>query len=648
MCGIAGCLERRRGTMPLGEIARSMADAISHRGPDDSGVWCDLAEGIAFGHRRLSIVDLSSAGHQPMPSADGRRVIAFNGEIYNHRALRAELDQAGLAPVWRGNSDTEVLLAAVSAWGLDNTLAKLLGMFAFALWDCAEKTLTLVRDRVGEKPLYYGWVGDSFVFASELAALKKHPRWAGEINRNALGLLQRHNYIPAPHSIYKHISKLMPGSYLLIGAGAKDVESRTYWSASEAAQRGADCPFKGSAGEAADVLEKLLTESLSGQMLSDVPLGAFLSGGVDSSVVVALMQTQSSRPVKTFSIGFDVPEYDEASYARAVARHLGTDHTELYCTTADALSTVPRLAGVYSEPFADSSQIPTLLVSQLARQHVTVSLSGDGGDELFGGYTRYDLAARGWPKLTKVPLALRRGAAKIIRNFSPAAWDRLAGGPLSLVSAQHKIHRFGDKLHKVSGALEASSFDDFYRELISHWPDPSGLVLGTSEQRSIFADKSTQLSATSLQRMMLLDCVSYLPDDILVKVDRAAMSVGLETRVPMLDRRLIEFAMSLPAELLVREKKSKWPLRQVLYRHVPPALIERPKMGFAIPLGNWLRSPLRDWAENLLNERRLTNEGFFSPKLVREAWAAHLSGRQDLHYRLWNVLMFQSWNEAQA
>ena len=648
MCGIVGCLERRHGTMPLLEIARSMADAISHRGRDDSGVWSNSDDGIALGHRRLSIVDLSPAGHQPMPSADGRRVMVFNGEIYNHAALRAELERAGLAPAWRGHSDTEVLLAAVGAWGLDNALQRLVGMFAFAIWDCVEKTLSLARDRIGEKPIYYGFVDDGFVFASELAALKKHPRWVDDIDRNALGLFLRHNYIPAPHSIYKDIRKLLPGSYLLLRAGSSGIDVRTYWRASDAAQRGAMHPFRGSGDEAANIVEELLMQSLSGQMQADVPLGAFLSGGVDSSAVVALMQLQSSRPVKTFSIGFENKDYDEAPHAKAVACHLGTDHTELYCTTADALGVVPRLAQVYSEPFADSSQIPTLLVSELARRHVAVSLSGDGGDELFGGYTRYSFASRLWPVLAKLPVRLRRSAAQAIKNISPATWDAIAKRPLSLAFSDAKDRYVGDKLHKGLGALTANNFDDFYRELVSHWPDPAAVVLGLTEQPSIFADKGAQITDSLMQRMMFLDQVSYLTDDILVKVDRAAMSVGLETRVPMLDHRLIEFAMSLPAGLLFQKNNTKWPLRQVVYRHVPTRLIERPKLGFAIPLADWLRTPLRDWAESLLDERRLAKEGFFSPKPIREAWNDHLSGRRNFHFRLWNVLMFQAWNEGRA
>lgn len=649
MCGIAGFLETRPGNLPLEATARVMADAVRHRGPDDVGVWSDADAGIALGHRRLSIVDLSPAGHQPMLSDSGRYVIAFNGEIYNHAAMRADLGRLGLAPPWRGHSDTEVLLAAISAWGIEGALERSVGMFAFAVWDRTERLLILARDRLGEKPLYYGRVRGTFVFGSELSALARHPHWDGEIDRGALALLLRHNCIPAPYSIYRGIKKLPPGTYLVVRAADAVRDPKVYWSAAGIAQRGADEPFAGSPEEAVERVQSLLEQSIGDQMLADVPLGAFLSGGVDSSTVVAVMQSLSGRPIKTYSIGFHEAAYDEAPQAKAIARHLGTDHTELYCSMADALDVVPRLAGVYSEPFADSSQIPTLLVSALARKHVTVSLSGDGGDELFAGYTRYGLANRLWPYLSKTPRALRRFGSRAIRTVSPAHWDRLAHVPLQLAPERYRITRAGDKLHKAAGVLEQGTFDDLYRELVSHWPDPGAVVLGGPEPPSILTQTDHKPHfASRMREMMYLDLVSYMPDDILVKVDRAAMSVGLETRVPLLDHRLVTFALSLPPDLLHKDGQSKWPLRQVLYRYVPRALIERPKMGFGVPLDGWLRGPLREWAESLLDERRLAREGFFDPKAVRAVWHEHLSGRRNFQYRLWDVLIFQAWNEART
>ena len=648
MCGIAGF---RGGWRRPGEeerIVREMADAIAHRGPDDHGLWVDKEAGVALAHRRLSIVDLSAAGHQPMFSASGQWAITFNGEIYNHAELRAELERAGAAPQWRGHSDTEVLLAAISAWGVRRALERSVGMFAFALWDRPNRTLILARDRLGEKPLYYGRAGKTFMFASELAALRAHPDWQGEIDRGALSLLLRLNYVPAPFSIYKGIRKLPPGTFLVLEAG--DVEERieVYWDANEAALAGAREPFTGTPEEAVDRTEALIRQSLQGQMMADVPLGSFLSGGIDSSTVVALMQSMSTRPVRTFSIGFNEKGYDEAPHAMAVARHLGTAHTQLYVSTRDAMAVVPKLPTFYSEPFADVSQIPTFLVSQLARRHVTVALSGDGGDELFSGYNRYRLGDRLWRLLSKIPRPLRGAACRAALGIKPEHWDRLIGAPLRLLPDRLRPELVGDKVHKAANVIGGGNVDDVYRALVSFWQRPSDVVLGATEPKTPYTEAG-QLGPLQdpVRRMMYLDLVSYLPDDVLVKVDRAAMAVGLEARVPLLDHRLVEFAMSLPLALLRRDGQSKWPLRRMLERYVPQSLTDRPKMGFGVPIDSWLRGGLREWAEGLLDERRLAQEGRFNPAPIRAAWQAHLQGHRNLQYPLWNVLMFQAWDEAQ-
>ncbi len=645
MCGIAGFLALKAGPAPLEAIARRMADAIAHRGPDDHGVWADAEAGIALGHRRLSIVDLSPAGHQPMISASGRHVIVFNGEIYNHRELRQALEADGKVPAWRGHSDTEVLIEAIEAWGIGAALEKSTGMFAFALWDRARRTLALARDRLGEKPLYYGWAGHAFLFGSEVKALARHPAWVGEIDRDALLLFMRHNNVPAPHSIYRGIRKLSPGSYLLLAPGEREGKLTTYWSAGETARAGAETPFAGTPEEAAGRLESLLRQSLAGQMLADVPLGAFLSGGVDSSTVVALMQAMSTRPVKTFSIGFREAGYDEAAHARAVARHLGTDHTELYVTMREAMDVIPRLPAIYCEPFADASQIPTFLVAELARRHVTVALSGDGGDELFSGYTRYALVERLLPALSRTPAGVKRALSRLVTGVPPERWDRLLGLPLSAVPARLRPSRVGDKLHKAADVVTHDGEDAIYQALISHWPRPGEIVIDGKELARGSGDTAP---AAPVRRMMLDDLTGYLPDDILVKVDRAAMAVSLESRIPLLDHRIVAFSWSLPMEIVRRGGQSKWPLRQVLYRYVPPELIERPKMGFGVPIDSWLRGPLRPWAEDLLSEGRLRREGFLRPEPIREAWRDHLSGHRNLQYRLWPVLMFEAWLEAGA
>lgn len=653
MCGFVGFMGAitSYGQLDDEAILKRMSNTITYRGPDDAGYWTDVNHRVGFGHRRLSIVDLSPAGHQPMLSASGRYVIAFNGEIYNHLILRAELGKAGHATGWRGHSDTETLLASFDAWGIRGTVERTVGMFAFAVWDRQSLTLTLGRDRLGEKPLYYGWQGsgshDVFLFGSELKALRAHPAFAAVINRDALCLYMRHMAVPSPHSIYQDIHKLPPGTLLTVSRQQPDAAPQAYWSGAAVAERGVAQPFAGTPAQAVDALEVLLKDAVRQQMMADVPLGAFLSGGVDSSTVVALMQAQSSRPVKTFTIGFHEAGYNEAVHAKAVAQHLGTDHTELYVTAAEAMAVIPRLPTLYDEPFADSSQIPTFLVSQMARQHVTVSLSGDAGDELFGGYNRYQLTASLWGKLSAIPMPLRRAVAWSLTRLSPQAWSNLtAHTPLA-----RRWTTLGDKVHKGAGVMVARSVGELYHGMVSNWQDPAAVVLGGHEPPTLLTGQTPDLTGLSeVERMMALDMLTYLPDDILTKVDRAAMGVSLETRVPFLDHRVVEFAWQLPLEYKLRREGnhyiSKWALRQVLYRHVPLALIERPKMGFGVPIDSWLRGPLREWAEDLLDEQRLKREGFFNPALIRQKWTEHLSGQHNWQAQLWNTLMFQAWLEA--
>jgi asparagine synthase (glutamine-hydrolysing) len=656
MCGIVGTWGQASGK---DEVLGRAVRRLVHRGPDDVGLWTDINGGVALGHSRLSILDLSAAGHQPMLSACGRYVTVFNGEIYNHLKLRAVLENAALLSsppqargerglAWRGHSDTETLLACVAAWGIDRTLRATEGMFAFALWDRQERKLILARDRLGEKPLYYGYLARTFAFASELKALQELPGFAAEIDRSAVALLMRYSYIPAPHCIYHGLAKLPPGTWLEIaGDSARQRRMpppRVYWSAEEAALDGVSNQFTfESDGQAVAALETELSRAVAGQMSADVPLGAFLSGGVDSSTVVALMQAQSSSPVKTFSIGFREAGYNEAIHAAAVARHLGTEHTELYLSPQDALAVIPKLPSIYDEPFSDSSQIPTCLIAQLTREQVTVALSGDGGDELFGGYTRYFLAARRWEKIERMPETLRRFAARAILGLPSRGWDKFYQLLAPLIPEDRRWTMPGDKLHKGAGLLSASDGMALYRGLVSHW-DPAGVVLGTDEPLTHLAHPPMALP-TLTEQMMLLDTLSYLPDDILVKVDRAAMAVSLETRVPLIDHRVFEFAWRLPLHYKVRDGTGKWLLRQVLYKHVPPGLVVRPKMGFGVPIDSWLRGPLREWAEDLLCEARLRRDCYFRPEPIRRKWSEHLSGRANWQYHLWDVLMFQAWHD---
>jgi asparagine synthase (glutamine-hydrolysing) len=646
MCGFAGYL----GVVDHGGLLHTMIDTIQHRGPNDHGVWVDVQAGIALGHRRLAIVDLSAAGHQPMASKSNRYVIAFNGEIYNHLELRRDLemasrqDQGGKSISWRGHSDTETLLAGFEAWGIDATLRKTVGMFALSLWDKEEKMLTLARDRMGEKPLYYGFQNNTFLFGSELKALKAHPKFLSEIDRDVLCLYLRHCYIPAPYSIYSGIKKLLPGTYVQVRLGddanSPSLTPKPYWNMEAAVTRGIDNPFVGSDEQAMNALDGQLKQSIGLQMMADVPLGAFLSGGVDSSVVVAMMQSQSSRPVKTFSIGFNEPGYNEADYAKAVAKHLGTDHTELYLSYDEAMAVIPLLGNMYDEPFADSSQIPTFLVSKMAKQNVTVSLSGDGGDELFCGYNRYALADN-WSKIEKVPLIMRRVASRAINSLQPVAWDTI----FQQISKFKKMpDNMGNKLEKLEKVMSRETIQEAYYKLVSQIDQPEQIVIGATEPESWLTKIGMNINFNDpRQHMMYMDAMTYLPDDILVKVDRAAMANSLETRVPFLDHRVVEMAWRLPMHMKMRDGKTKWILRKVLYQYVPKELIERPKTGFGIPLGEWLRGPLRDWVESLLDEKRLVREGYFNVHYIRNLWHVHLSGRRNHQSLLWSVLMFQAW-----
>lgn len=643
MCGIAGLLDPALRGEEDGIVttAAALAASLTHRGPDDEGTWADPGQGLGLGHRRLSIIDLSETGRQPMVSASGRFVLCFNGEVYNFEELRRRLGPRG--HVFRGRSDTEVALAAVEEWGLRRALDRFVGMFAFALWDRERRELHLVRDRLGIKPLYYAWVGEAFVFSSELAGIREHPAFRAGVDRAVLAAYLRLAYVPAPHSIFEGVRKMPPGTLLTVaaGSGPHATEPEPYWSAERLAAEAWAHPFEGGPERAVEALEATLSEAVEARMVADVELGALLSGGIDSSTVAALAHAVSPRPLRTFSIGFHEPGFDEAPHAARVARHLGTDHTELYVTASQARDVVPRLPSIYDEPFADASQIPTVLLCELTRRHVKVCLSGDGGDELFSGYDRYVWARRIWRGLGWLPLPLRSLLARSIRAGLRAG-GRLRSGPeggpwgLGLRSAT--------RLYKLAGMVEANGPEAVYVGLLSHWADPAGVVIGGGEAASIVTDPARWPDAPSrAEWMMYLDLNSYLPDDILTKIDRASMATGLEARVPLLDQRVVGLALRFPLNLKIRDGHRKWALRQVLYRHVPPELVERPKMGFGAPVGAWLRGPLRDWAEELLAERRLREEGYLDPAPVRRRWTEHLEGRRDWQYALWNVLMFEAW-----
>jgi asparagine synthase (glutamine-hydrolysing) len=664
VCGFAGYLggQWQKGDAHAIENAWRMGDALAHRGPDDRGVWIDASCRYAVAHRRLAILDLSSAGRQPMVSESGRYVLAYNGEAYNHPELRAALEkEQGGGPAWKGHSDTETLLAAVESWGLEATLIRSVGMFALALWDRRERCLHLARDRMGEKPLYFGWCGGAFVFASELKALRRFPGFERRIDRDVLAAYLRFAYVPAPHSIFENVYKLQPGCMMRIVASAagqvptaspeagmegQGWRIRRYWSLQEHIPDAGKSDWKDERA-ALQHLEDTLQESVRSQQLSDVSLGAFLSGGIDSSLVVALMQAQSTQRVKTFTIGFDEHGYSEADDAQAVAEHLGTDHTELRLDPGQAMDVIPRLPQIYDEPFADSSQVPTFLVSQLARQSVTVALSGDAGDELFGGYNRHSWVPRIWRQFGWVPGPLRGALGATMAGFARRGRD--GGAVERLLRERGGVVRAGEQLQKLGQRLQAADGPEgLYLALLSQWPDPGALVPGAREAPTLLAQREDWPKCASFaEQMMYLDAMTYLPDDILCKVDRAAMAVSLETRVPMLDHRVVSLAWRLPVALKIRGGQGKWALRQVLHKYVPRELVERPKQGFAIPLGQWLRGPLRDWAEELLAANRLQQEGFFDADRIRKAWELHLSGRASQEHALWTVLMFQSWLQAQ-
>jgi asparagine synthase (glutamine-hydrolysing) len=648
MCGITGFWNTASdvGSEDMAAIARRMADTMIHRGPDDAGTWTDAQSGLALGFRRLSILDLSAEGHQPMLSADGRYVMVFNGEIYNFRELRAELESLGHR--FRGHSDTEVLLVAISQWGCFSAVERCIGMFAFALWDRARRTLYLARDRMGEKPLYYGWMGQVLLFGSELKALRAHPAWQGAVNRDVLPFLLNRGYIPCPHSIYHHVYKLPAGIMLVFRECPTDARPVAYWSLRSAVERGASMPWEGTEQEAEVELRKLLQDAVRRQMVADVPLGAFLSGGTDSSLVVALMQEQSARPVKTFTVGFREAEYDEARYADHVARHLGTEHTQLCVTPEEAVRTVPGLQDIYDEPFADSSQIPTLLVARLARQKVTVSLSGDGGDELFGGYSHHLRGRRLWRAMQGLPAPVRTLLGKGLMTVTDRRWDRAVPGFSATWLLSGLRGNAGHRIYRLAEALLGGGEAELYHALTSYWRRASSAVLGVPPQVAALVEQPAAKAHTDVVRqMMYWDAAGYLADDILVKLDRAAMSVSLESRIPLLDHRVVEFAFSIPPEWNQRDPCGKGLLRQLLSRYVPRALTDRPKHGFCLPVSCWLRGDLREWAESLLDERRLRDDGFFQVDAVRTKWREHLAGEYDWQEPLWHVLMFQAWLDKQ-
>jgi asparagine synthase (glutamine-hydrolysing) len=652
MCGIAGFVQfRSADAAELRNHARRMADQLEHRGPDDAGYWSDPRAGVGLGFRRLSIIDLSPAGHQPMCSESGRYVMIFNGEVYNFAELRAELEPLGHR--FRGHSDTEVMLAAIEQWGIAAATQRFRGMFAFAVWDGRDRVLHLVRDRLGIKPLYYGFGGDAgtrvLLFASELKAVRAYPGFAPGIDRDAIAVYLRHGYIPAPYCIYRGFAKLSAGcivSFNCSGSAPEEAKPRAYWSFRDVAGQGAREPFAGSEDEARIELERLLQESVRLRMIADVPLGAFLSGGLDSSTVVALMQAQSTRPVKTFTIGFEESDFNEARHAHRVAEHLHTDHHELYVTPEEARAVIPRLPSMYDEPYADSSQIPTHLVSALARRAVTVTLSGDGGDELFGGYNYYANAGPLLRRIRRYPHSLRRMASAGAMLVRVGTYNRLLRGRRVAPGFTGR-GTGGQRIHKAAQALRAGDLCDLHRAFSTHWDRPERVAIGAHEPPTVFTDAALRPALSEPAAVMMAnDALMYLPDDILTKVDRASMAVSLEARVPILDHHVVEFAARVPVELKIREGKGKWLLRQVLYRYVPERIVERPKMGFSVPVGVWLRGPLRDWAESLLNEDRLRQEGFLEPQPVRRVWREHLEGDVNAPECLWDVLMFQAWLET--
>ena len=642
MCGIAGAVEKNNTREKWRDILFAMGKSIEHRGPDDSGIWFDEKAGVGFAHQRLSIIDLSEHGKQPMISKSGRFVIAYNGEIYNFLHIKDMLSSYSIP--WQGGSDTEVVLAAIDIWGLEKAIEKFIGMFAFALFDKQEQKIFLVRDRLGIKPLYYSIFPQKIIFGSELKPIKLYPGFEKQINRDVLALFLRHNYIPAPYSIYKNTYKLTPGSILEICLKSFDIKENTFWSAKDQALKGQNKPYQLDESNAVKDLESLLLHAVKIRMISDVPLGAFLSGGIDSTTITAMMQSLSSTPVRTFSIGFHEKEYNESQHARAIARYLGTDHTELIVTPEQLLDVVPKISSIFDEPFSDSSQIPTYLLASLTREHVTVSLSGDGGDELFGGYLRYNLGHDLWKKIGWLPVVMRNFLAGFIEIIPMGLLDKYGQNITKTAGRYSASGTAGAKVQALAEILAASDFKDLYKRLVSHWKFPDAIVIASKEAASLF-DFSKDLDRFHdlYHRMMFLDLVTYLPDDILTKLDRTTMAVSLEARVPVLDHRVVEFAWKLPLSMKVKEQDNKWILKQVLYKYVPEELVNRPKMGFGIPIDQWLRSSLRDWAESLLDESTLKQEGFFNSEMIRRKLDEHVKGIRNWHYYLWDILMFQEW-----
>jgi asparagine synthase (glutamine-hydrolysing) len=663
MCGLCGFASPAPGGDPGQDehTIRRMVKALRHRGPDNEGVWIAPENGLAFGHSRLAIVDLSKEGNQPMDSASGRFTIVFNGEVYNFRELRHELEAAGCR--FRGQSDTEVMLAGFEVWGIRNSIKRFNGMFAFALWDHRERKLHLVRDRLGIKPLYYGWSNDVFLFGSEISAIRRHPSWQGEVDRNSLALYLGYTAVPAPHSIYKGIYKLPGGCHLTLemadfGAarsfspfpdkyGTVSLAPERYWSVRNASNNGLNHPFTGDEDMALSRLEELLSDAVSIRMIADVPLGAFLSGGIDSSLIVALMQKSTNSPVQTFSVGFEDPRFNEAGFANQVASYLKTDHTEFIVSPNTAREVVPLLGQMFDEPFSDSSQIPTYLVSKMTKNNVTVSLSGDGGDELFGGYSRYRNIPSLWNRIIGIPRHLRNAGGSVVQALPVQFLDLFLSrfGRLSIGADGEHIN--GDRFQKLARLVGHSSPRHMYLDLIRHWHDDDGVLVGNPPSGCLPFSADQELEWSLLRWMRCADMQHYMVDDVLTKVDRSSMAVSLEARVPILDHRIVEFSLTLPEPMLIREGVGKHLLRQLLYRHVPRNLVDRPKKGFGVPIDEWLRGPLRDWAEELLSQKRLDEQGFFSPSIVRQTWQEHLSGNRDWKYRLWDVLMFQGWLDDQ-
>jgi asparagine synthase (glutamine-hydrolysing) len=639
MCGIAGFInhKQRFGPDEIGAITWRMSDRLRHRGPNDHGVWTDAAACVGLGHTRLAIIDLSAAGAQPMVSSCGRFVLSYNGEVFNAPELRGALEEQGR--IFRGHSDTEVMVEGFSAWGVQATVERVIGMFAFAAFDRSTRNLTLGRDRLGVKPLYWGHIDGSLTFASELKSLLAFPGWRGEIDRDAFAAFMRYGYVPTPMSIYRGVHKLAPGTLLACGVDGK-VRITPYWSIEDVAKNGQANPLDVSDGAAAEQVESLLADAVRRRMVADVPLGMFLSGGIDSSTVAALMQANSARPIRTFSVGFHEQAYDEAACANKVAAHLGTEHTELYVTPAEARAVIPLLPEIYDEPFADSSQVPTYLVSEMTRRHVTVALSGDGGDEVFAGYNRYGQGLMLARVSRQLPSAMRSGLAAAIKSVSPYAWDQL----FRTLPERIRPRLAGEKMHKLAAVLPKDRVG-FYESLVAQCDDANSVVLGASDRREPYREAELpDRFADEVSWMQYLDTLHYLPDDILTKVDRASMAVSLEVRVPLLDHRLVELSWRLPLKFKVRRGTGKWLLRQIAYKYVPRSLLERPKKGFDVPIGEWLRGPLKEWANDLLDPSSLGRAGLLNPAPIAAKWHEHQAGKRNWQHSLWNVLMFQAWS----